>query len=158
MPDNDWIDDIEIEDAKIKWAFSHFDGKADTFNDPGDHNFTIILPPEQALDLQEQGWSIRKLDPREEGDDPEYTLKVKISYRFEPPKIYLIKNGRKIRADEQDLSDIKRATTEQISVIIQPSRWVHGNNSGITAYVKELYAKIRQSRFEEMYEDYEEIR
>lgn len=158
MPDNDWIDDIEIEDVKIKWAFSHFDGKADTFNDPGDHNFTIILPPEQALDLQEQGWSIRKLDPREEGDDPEYTLKVKISYRFEPPKIYLIKNGRKIRADEQDLSDIKRATTEQISVIIQPSRWVHGNNSGITAYVKELYAKIRQSRFEEMYEDYEEIR
>src|SRR5690349_16223673 len=116
MPNQDWIDDIEIEDAQIKWAFSHFDGRADTFNDEGDHNFTIILPKEQALALLEEGWPIRELDPYEEGDDPEYTLKVKISYRFEPPKIYLIKGGRKIRADETDLADIKRSTTEQISV------------------------------------------
>lgn len=152
-----WIDDIEIEDAQIKWSFSHFDGRADTFNDEGDHNFTVILEKEHALDLMDQGWSVKVMEPREEGDDPEYLLKVKISYRFEPPKIYLIKGGRKIRADETDLVDIKRSTTEQISVIIQPSRWVHGNNSGITAYAKELYAKVKESRFEAMYADLEEI-
>jgi hypothetical protein len=152
-----WIDDIELEDAQIKWAFSHFDGREDTFNAEGDHNFTLILPEETALQLQEEGWNIRMLEGYEEGDPPEYTLKVKISYRFEPPKIYLIKGQRKLRADERDLADITRATCEQIDVIITPSRWVHGQNSGISAYAKELYAKVRQSRFAEHYADYEDI-
>jgi hypothetical protein len=157
-----WIPDLEIEGAQIKWAFSHFDGREDTFNAEGDHNFTVILAEELALKLQDDGWSIRKMEPYEEGDPPEFLLKVKISYKFEPPKIYLIKHNaegiaRKIRASQRDLSDIRRDTTEQIDVIITPSRWVHGRDSGITAYVKELYATVRQSRFSERYSDLEEI-
>ena len=159
MADNkkEWIPDLEIADAKIKWAFSHFDGRADTFNDAGEHNFTVILPEEMVPELQEQGWSIRRIEGYEEGDPPEYLLKVKISYRFEPPKIYLIKGNRKIRAEERDLGDISRATCDQISVIISPSRWTHGQNEGITAYVKELYAEVRESRFAAKYADYEEV-
>jgi hypothetical protein len=152
-----WIEDIELEDAQIKWGFSHFDGREDTFNAEGDHNFTVILPEETAKKLLDEGWNVREIEGYEEGDPPEYTLKVKISYRFEPPKVFLIKGDRKIRADERDLADITRATCDQIDVIITPSRWVHGQNSGISAYVKELYAKVRQSRFAERYSDYEEI-
>lgn len=152
-----FIPEEEFEDAQIKWAFSHFDGRADTFNDEGDHNFTIIVPRERAMEMMEYGWAIRELEPREEGDEPEFILKVKISYRYDPPKIYLIKGDRKMRASEPDLADIRRDVTEQISVIITPSRWINGNRSGVTAYVKELYAKVRQSRFSEMYADYEEI-
>lgn len=152
-----WIDDIELEDVQVKWGFSHFDGRADTFNDEGDHNFTIVLPVETAEPLMKEGWNIRQIDGYEEGDPPEYTLKVKISYRYEAPKIYLIKGNRKFKADERDLADITRATCDQIDVIITPSRWVHGQNSGITAYVKEMYAKVRQSRFSERYSDYEEV-
>lgn len=153
----DWIEDIELEDAQIKWAFSHFDGREDTFNAAGDHNFTIILPEETAHKLREEGWSVREMEGYEEGDPPEFLLKVKISYRFEPPKVYLIKGDRKLRADERDLADITRATCEQVDVIITPSRWVHGGNSGITAYAKELYAKVKESRFSERYADYQEI-
>lgn len=152
-----WIDDLEIENANVKWAFSHFDGQADTFNDPGDHNFTLIIDEEHARELIAEGWNIRVMDGREEGDPPEYLLKVKISYRFEPPKVYLIKGERKIRANELDLSDIKRATCEQLDLIITPSPWVHGRDSGITAYVKEMYAKVKESRFSERYSSYEEI-
>lgn len=152
-----WIPDLEIENAQIKWAFSHFDGRADTFNDEGDHNFTVILSEQQAAELMEQGWPIKPNQGREEGDPVEYLLKIKISYRFEAPKIFLIKNKRKIRADERDLTDIKRTTTEQIDVIIQPSPWVYGGNSGITAYVKELYAVVKESQYAEKYADYEEV-
>lgn len=152
-----WIEDIELEDVQIKWAFSHFDGRADTYNDEGDHNFTIVLPEETAQKLIAEGWNVREMAPYEEGDLPEYLLKVKISYKYEPPKIYLIKGERKFRADQRDLAEITRAATEQIDVIITPSRWVNGNRSGITAYTKELYAKVKQSRFSERYADYEEI-
>ena len=160
MADRDqaWIDDLEIENAQIKWAFSHFDGRADTFNDEGDHNFTIIIDDEEtALRLRDEGWNIRTFEGKEEGDPIEYTLKVKISYRFEAPKIFLIKGERKYRADEQDLSDIKRSTCEQIDVIISPSRWVQGGRTGISAYCKEMYAKVKESRFSAAYADYEEV-
>lgn len=153
----EWVPDIELEDVQIKWAFSHFDGREDTFNAEGDHNFTIILPEETALNLREEGWTIRTMDGYEEGDPEEHTLKVKISYKYEPPKVYLIKGNRKVRAEQRDLADITRATTERVDVIITPSRWVHGQNSGITAYVKELYAKVKESRFSAAYADYEEV-
>ncbi len=152
-----WIEDLEVENAEVKWAFSHFDGRADTFNDDGDHNFTIMLPEDQARDLIAEGWNVRTMDGREEGDPSEYLLKVKISYRFEPPKIFVIKGTRKFRASESDLVDIKRSTCEQLDVIITPSRWVHGRESGVTAYVKEMYAKIKESRFSANYADYEEV-
>jgi len=156
---SNWIEDLEIENAKVKWAFSHFDGRADTFNDAGDHNFTLIIDDEsEARRLMEEGWNIRVLEPREEGDPVEHLLKVKISYRYEPPKIYLIKGQRKFRADETDLSDISRATCLKLDVIIQPSPWVHGRESGVSAYAKEMYATVKESRFSQVYADFEEVR
>ena len=154
-----WIDDLEIEDAEIKWAWSHFNGAADTFNDEGDHNFVIVLPEEWALQLMEipDGWSIKQHPPREEGDPPEYTLKVKISYKYEQPAIYIIKGNRRFRAEQSDLADIKRSTCERIDVIVTPSRWVSPRGeTGVTGYVREMYVKIRESRFAEMYSDYED--
>lgn len=154
-----WIDDLEIENANIKWAFSHFDGREDTFNNEGDHNFTLVIDDEQeAQRLIAEGWNIRRMDPREEGDPPEYLLKVKISYRYEAPPIFFLKGERKYRADEVDLVDIKRSTCEQLDVIVTPKPWVHGRDSGVSAYVKEMYVKIKESRFAERYADYEEAK
>jgi hypothetical protein len=153
----DWIDDVEFEDANIKWAWSHFDGR-DPFNGDGHYSFTLILPEETAREMIEAGWTgVKRNDGYEEGDPDEYTLKCKISYKFEAPKIFLIKNGRKFRADERDLHDITRDMTDQIDVILTPSRWVQGSRTGVTAYVKEMYAKVRESRFGAKYADYEEM-
>jgi len=158
MPeDRNWVNDVELEDVKVKWAFSHFDGREDTFNAEGAHNFTAMLSEEIADKMRADGWAVRDMPGYEEGDPDEHLLKIKISYKFEPPKIYLLKGERKLRATERDLADIRRDTLEQLDVIITPSRWVNGQNSGITAYVKELYAKVKESRFAAKYADYEEI-
>ncbi len=155
--DRKWIDDVELEDVQIKWAFSHFDGREDTYNNQGDHNFTIMLPADTAEKMRSDGWNIRTTPGYEEGDPDEHLLKIKVSYKYEGPKIYLIKGDRKMRAEERDLADIRRDTCEQIDVIITPSRWVNGPNSGISAYAKELYAKIKESRFSSKYADFEEL-
>lgn len=156
-PASGWVEEIEIENAQIKWAWSHFDGRADTYNDEGDHNFQIILDAEQAKRLSALGWGIKESEGREEGDPPEYLLKAKISFKYEAPKIYLIKGTRKFRAEERDLADIRRSTAERIDVILQPSRWTNGPRTGISAYVKEMYATVKESRFAAMYADLEEI-
>ena len=90
------------------------------------------------------------------GDPPEFTLKIKISYKYEEPAIYFLKGNRRFRATEEDLVDIKRSTCERIDVICSPSRWVQPDRTGVTAYVKEMYVKIRESRFAEMYSDYDD--
>lgn len=155
--DKDWIDDIELENVQVLWGWSDFAGRGDQFNEPGRPNFTIILPEDTARELSEIGWNVKEREGFEEGDPPRYTLEARISYKFEAPRVFLIKGKRKIRADERDLSDIRRDTCEQIDVILTPSRWVQGGRTGVTAYVKEMYAKVRESRFSERYADYEEI-
>lgn len=153
----DWIEDLELEDVAVKWGFSHFDGRADTYNEPGDHNFVIMLDEATATRAIEQGWAVREKEGYEEGDPPEWHLKVKISYKFEPPRIFLIKGRRKFRAEQSDLADIRRDTCERLDVILTPSRWVNGGNSGITAYVREMYATVKQSRFAERYSDLDDV-
>lgn len=154
----DWIEEVELPDVVVKWNWSHFDGREDTFNNEGDHNFTIILPEATAKELLELGWTgLKENAPYEEGDPPEWTMKIKISDRYEMPRIFLIKNDRKLRADMGDLRDIRRDTCEQLDVIITPSRWINGPRSGVTAYVKEMYAKVKQSRFADQYDDLQEI-
>ena len=158
-----WIDDEELEDVKVKWNWSNFDGN-DNLNGPGTYNFTVILTEEDAKTLLERGWTgVKENAPYEEGDPPEWTLKINISYKYEAPKIYLIKERsdgtvRKYRVTEQaELHDIRRDVTDQIDVIITPSRWVQGTRTGVTAYTKEMYVKIRESRFASKYGDIEEI-
>lgn len=155
----EWIDDLEIEDANIKWGFSRFDGRADMYNEEGDHNFVIIIPPEQADELRAIGWNVKEKMAMEEGDPPENHLSVRISYRFGAPAIWFIKNNRKFSVDHaEELKQIKKATCEKIDVIIQPSAWARPDGtSGISAYVKEMFVTIKESRFAEAYADYEEV-
>lgn len=157
QPAKNWIDDFEQEDANIKWAFSNFDGRQSTFNDEGDHNFTLIIDEEKAHEMIAEGWNVRRMEGREEGDPPEYLLKVKISYRFEAPAVFILKGSRRFRADQADLQDIKRETVKQIDVIVSPKPWVHGRDTGVSAYVKEMYVQINESRFAAKYADYETV-
>jgi hypothetical protein len=153
-----WIEEEEFEDANIKWNWSYFDGRGDGVNETGKRSFMLILPKEKALAMREAGWdSVKELDPYEEGDEPEWVIKVMISYRFEAPKIYLIKNDRRFLAEEKDVSEIRRDACEKIDLVISPKPWTYGTKSGVTAYVKELYATIRESRFEKQYADYEMV-
>lgn len=170
-----WINDLEIEDATIKWAWSHFNGAADTFNTEGDRNFVVSLKPEDARALMEipDGWTIKEyVDTREgaEGEEPEYTIKIKISYRFEPPKIFFLKEKeveledgtvttqlRKFRVEnEVELNDITRATVKRIDFVAKPSRWMRNGEAGVTPYLSEMYVHMQDSKIGSQYDDVEE--
>lgn len=153
-----WVDDLEYEDARIKWVWSNFDGAKRGFNEEGQYNFKLIIPEIDVDRLREDGWNVKEQAPYEEGDAPEYLLDVNISDKFGLPPIYFLKNGRKILIDDiRECKSIKRATCEQLDVIISPSRWVNGDRTGISAYVKEMYVQIKTSRFSDKYDDYEEV-
>lgn len=159
MSQNQYIEKEELGDCTIKWSWSNFDGN-DSMSGPGNYNFTVVLPEEAAKILLERGWtSVRQNEPYEEGDAPEWTMKIHISDRFGMPQVYFIKNGRKLRVrDIKDISDIRRDTCEKLDVIISPSKWEQpGGRSGVTAYVDEMWVVIRESRFAQQYADMEEV-
>ena len=157
--DRKWLDELEIENAQIKWGFSRFDGRKDLYNDEGNHNFVIMFNEDQARQLIEDGWNVKEKMPLEEGDPSEWHLKVYISHQFTPPLIYFIKSGRKFSLHHpSELKQIRRDTCEQIDVILRPSYWSRPDGrQGYTAYVKEMYVQIKESRFAARYADYEEV-
>lgn len=82
-------DNIIMENARI--IFRNFSGKESKYNRKGSRNFCVIIDDvELANKLDDEGWNIRRLEPREEGDEPKYYLQVQVSYENIPPKVYMV--------------------------------------------------------------------
>jgi hypothetical protein len=82
---------LEGDKHGIKIAFRNFEGREDVYNPKGARNFAIIFErPEVAQKLIDDGWNIKFLKPRDEGDEPTPYLPVAVSYKIRPPKIALV--------------------------------------------------------------------
>ena len=59
---------IVMENARL--IFKNFSGEESKFNRKGNRNFCVVLDPEVADDLIKDGWNVRFLRPREDGEEP----------------------------------------------------------------------------------------
>ena len=57
---------ITIENARI--GFRNFSGKESRYNPAGRKNFCVFLDNELAVKLQNDGWNVRWLTPKDEGE------------------------------------------------------------------------------------------
>lgn len=142
---------ISIEGAKI--AFRNFSGKEGTFNAAGNRNFCVILDDDDAHRLEEAGWNIKWLNPREEGDLPTGYLQVSVSFANIPPKIVLIGGNGKTSLDDTTISILDWAEIKNADVIIRPYNWEVNGKKGVKAYVSALYVTIVEDEFAHKYYD-----
>lgn len=146
---------IEIEGARL--IFPNFSGRGDQYNREGDRNFGVVIPDtELALTLQEDGWNIHALRPRNEGDDPTYWLPVAVKYGDYPPHIYMISGRKKVLMDEKTIGLLDDVEIECVDAIIRPYNWSTAQGSGVKAYIKTMYVVCRRDRFAAKY-DFDEI-
>ena len=101
-----------VEDAQI--IFRNFSGKEGQYNREGDRNFAVILDPVLADRMLSDGWNVRFLDPREEGEDPTPYIQVAVNFKNRPPRVVLITSASRTTLDESsvevlDWADIKVA-------------------------------------------------
>ena len=147
-------DNVVIEDAKLIWK--NFSGEESRFNRAGNRNFTVIINNEEfAEEMRRAGWNVKKKDPRDEGDDPYWTLNCAVSYKVRPPKIVMYARRSKTELSEDTVGSLDYAEIVTADLVLNGSQWEVNGDTGVKAYVDELHVTIEQSAFADKYADYE---
>lgn len=140
MPKNDR--NRTLEDITI--AFRNFAGKEDRYNAAGNRNFAILLENHLANELIRDGWSVKYLRPRDEGDEPQPYIQVNVSYKARPPKICMVTSKSMTYLTEEEIELLDWADIETADVTLNPYDWAVNGKSGVKAYVHSLYVKIEE--------------
>lgn len=151
MPTNQRMEFV-VEGAEIIWR--NFAGAPREFNAEGDRNFNLVLTPEDAERLAADGWNVRTLPPREEGDPEGYVIKVTVSFKNIPPRVVLVTEKTRTQLNENTVAVLDYADIENVDLICQAYNWTVGGKSGITAYLKTMFVTIREDYLERKYDFY----
>lgn len=142
---------IVIENARI--GFRNFSGKEGKFNPAGKRNLCVFLENDLGVVLEEDGWNVRWLDPKDEFEDKQPYLQVTVSYANIPPKIVLVTSHGKTVLDEESVNLLDWAEINNVDIVIRPYNYDVNGKSGVKAYVKSMYVTITEDEFEEKYYD-----
>ena len=148
------VPNISIDNAQIR--FRNFTGEPTKFDKTGGkRTFSVILEPDMAEKLREDGWNVKSWEP-DGADEPIYHLPVEISYKIYPPKVWMISGNKKTMLSEDTISALQYAEFTKVQLIIRPYCWEVNGKSGIKAYVKAMYATIEEDEFEKEYRSLED--
>lgn len=146
---------ITLSGARI--LFRNFSGNASQFNASGNRNFCVIIDdPKLVEQLEKDGWNVRWLQPRDEGDSPKAYLQVKVQFPKEgskarPPKVVLITSRGNTILDESTVGMLDFAEIANVDMILRPYNWNVQGKYGVKAYLKSIYVTIVEDELEQKY-------
>lgn len=140
---------VTIEDAQI--IFRNFEGKEGQYNRKGDRNFAVILPPDVAEVMAQDGWNIKSLKPREEGEEGALYLPVAVNFTNRPPRIVMLTSRTRTNLDESSVELLDYADIEKADLIVNPFNWEANGKQGVKAYLKSLFVTIAEDELERKY-------
>lgn len=154
MADYKVTDPVEIEDAQLIWT--NFSGKAGKFNAEGMRNFNIIIDEDTFNVLQNDGWNVRVVLPKNDSDPdtpPLYILPVKVSFGKRPPQIQLISSRGRRFLDEETVGMLDFIDIKTCDVVVNPYNYNVNGKVGVSGYLKSLYVTMVEDRFADKYAD-----
>lgn len=143
-----------IEDARI--IFRNFSGKEGQYNREGDRNFAVILNEEVAQQMLIDGWNVRYLEPREEGDEPAPYISIAVNFNNRPPRVMLLTSTSRTQLDESSVEVLDWADIKTADLIARGYDWTVNGKSGTKAYLQSLFVTIEEDALERKYAIHEQ--
>ena len=135
---------ISIENTRFIFR-TNFSGdpERDTFGSDARKVNIVIPDPDQALELLDAGFNVKKTKPRDNDEDyiPEYFVAVNINYDTKwPPRIHLVSgNAEPVLLDEDTVGELDSCYVRNVNVILNPyQNKLTGRNS---LYVRTMYVE-----------------
>lgn len=152
MAKNRRLDDAKLEGVRL--LFRNFAGKAQKFSPEGVRSFSVRLNPETAEAMRADGWNIKQLEAREEGDIPQDYIQVKVNFGGpRPPRLVLINSRGRQTLEERDAKIFDYVDYDNVDLILSPYQWEYNGKTGITAYLSSIYVTIKEDDLELKYAD-----
>ena len=147
-----YIDNATLNNVQIR--FRNFSGNQGQYNALGQRNFCALLPEDTAEAMARDGWNVKYLKPREEGDVPQAYIKIKVNFSGpRPPKIYMINSRGRVQLGEDMVTILDWADFAKVDLIISPYKYDVNGNQGVTAYLQTIFCTIREDELELRYAD-----
>jgi len=141
---------FRIDGAQL--IFRNFEGKEGMYNKKGDRNFAVIIPDEDtAQQMLRDGWAVKYLDPREEGDAPTPYISVNVKFENRPPRITLITSNARTNLTEDTVETLDWANLSNVDLICRSFYWEVNGKSGIKAYLQTMFATLEEDELERKY-------
>jgi hypothetical protein len=155
MAKNPQDNTVVIEDATI--IFRNFSGKEGQYNREGDRNFAVLLPEPVAQEMATDGWNVKWLKAREEGEEEQAYLSVSVNFKGRPPTIKMITSKGSTTLHEDDIDVLDFVDIETIDMILNPYEWSVNGKSGVKAYLQSIYVTIREDRLALKYNSLDDL-
>jgi hypothetical protein len=138
-----------IEDARI--IFRNFAGKEGQYNREGDRNFAVVLTEDVAHQMLADGWNVRYLEAREEGDADTPYISVAVNFNNRPPRVVLLTSTTRTQLDEASVEVLDWADIQTADLIARGYDWNVNGKSGTKAYLQSLFVTIEEDALERKY-------
>ena len=155
----------------VRIIFRNFKGEEGPYNREGVRNFGVIIPPDVAEAMANDGWNIKRLKPSEEEqeqgiEEGPHWLPVEAAFdKGRPPKIVLITSRGKTvltedvveQLDWAEIAIDEESGNPKCDLIVRPYFWTNAmGNNGVKAYLKSMFVTIDEDDLEKKYAELDE--
>jgi hypothetical protein len=142
--------DVTMEGVRL--AILNFSGVEKQYNPKGKRNFLAMLDRETADAMAADGWNVKELKAREEGDEPAPFLKINVNYENDPaPRIILITSAGQTDLTEDTVGMLDTSEIINADLLVSPYHYEVRGEAGVSAYLRKAYITIQEDALDLKY-------
>lgn len=150
-------DDKNVLMEGVRIVFRNFKGAEGQYNREGDRNFAVLLDNDVAEQMAKDGWNVKWLKAREEGDEEQPYLTVAVNFKGRPPRVVMITSRGRTNLGEQEVEILDWADLRNVDLIVRPYEWVVNGKTGVKAYLQSIYCTIEEDALELKYSSVDDV-